>query len=163
MAPPARTRRIYRHAGQCLSRDWRRGRGGPGRHRLCRCRNLGRLSRGHAAPVRRRAERHRWRGGAAPIRSEATLMPKFSADEIRKTVVELGPWFHNIDLGGIQTAPDHFLGDYPAVKWRRFAHAIPADLSGQSVLDIGCIGGFYALEMKRGAAARVVAIDSDEG
>ncbi len=90
-------------------------------------------------------------------------MPKFSADEIRKTIVELGPWFHNIDLGGIQTAPDHFLGDYPAIKWRRFAHAIPADLSGCTVLDIGCNGGFYALEMKRRGAARVVAIDSDDG
>ena len=90
-------------------------------------------------------------------------MPKFSTDEIRKTIVKLGPWFHNIDLGGIQTAPDHFLGDYPAIKWQRFAHAIPADLSGRTVLDIGCNGGFYALEMKRRGAARVVAIDSDDG
>jgi tRNA (mo5U34)-methyltransferase len=31
------------------------------------------------------------------------------------------------------------------------------------VLDIGCNGGFYALEMKRRGAARVVAIDSDDG
>jgi tRNA (mo5U34)-methyltransferase len=90
-------------------------------------------------------------------------MPTFSADEIRKTIGELGPWFHNIDLGGIQTAPDHFLGDYPAIKWQRFAHAIPADLTGRTVLDIGCNGGFYALEMKRRGAARVVAIDSDDG
>src|SRR5207248_9355011 len=74
-----------------------------------------------------------------------------------------GPWFHNIDLGGIQTAPDHFLGDYPAIKWQRFAHAIPADLTGRTVLDIGCNGGFYALEMKRRGAARVGAIDSDDG
>jgi len=29
------------------------------------------------------------------------------------------------------------------------------------VLDIGCNGGFYSLEMKRRGAARVVAIDSD--
>jgi tRNA (mo5U34)-methyltransferase len=90
-------------------------------------------------------------------------MPKPSPDEIRKTVAALGPWFHNIELHGIQTAPDHFLGDYPAIKWRRFAHAIPADLSGRTVLDIGCNAGFYALEMKRRGAARVVGIDSDEG
>ena len=44
----------------------------------------------------------------------------------------LGPWFHNIDLGGVQTAPEHFLGDYPAVKWRRFAHALPRDLRGRT-------------------------------
>ncbi|HZR46805.1 MAG TPA: methyltransferase domain-containing protein, partial [Candidatus Manganitrophaceae bacterium] len=31
------------------------------------------------------------------------------------------------------------------------------------VLDIGCNGGFYSIEMKRRGAARVVAIDFDEG
>ena len=30
------------------------------------------------------------------------------------------------------------------------------------MLDIGCNAGFYAMEMKRRGAARVVAIDSDE-
>jgi tRNA (mo5U34)-methyltransferase len=76
--------------------------------------------------------------------------------------MELGDWFHNLDLGGVQTAPRHFLGDYPNVKWRGFAHAIPADLRGRSVLDIGCNGGFYSIEMKRRGAERVVGIDSDE-
>lgn len=83
------------------------------------------------------------------------------AEEIRRRAAALGPWFHNLDLRGVRTAPDHFLGDYPAVKWRGFAHALPDDLSGRSVLDIGCNGGFYAIEMKRRGAARVVAIDSD--
>jgi tRNA (mo5U34)-methyltransferase len=73
----------------------------------------------------------------------------------------LGPWFHNLDLQGVRTAPDHFLGDYPGVKWRRFAHALPEDLTGWSVLDIGCNGGFYSIEMKRRGADRVVGIDSD--
>jgi tRNA (mo5U34)-methyltransferase len=82
-------------------------------------------------------------------------------EEIERHVRALGTWFHNIDLRGVQTNPTHFLGDYPRVKWRRFQHAIPADLRGRSVLDIGCNGGFYALEMKRRGAARVVAVDSD--
>jgi tRNA (mo5U34)-methyltransferase len=56
----------------------------------------------------------------------------------------------------VQTAPNHFLNDYPNVKWRRFQHAIPEDLSGKSVLDIGCNGGFYAIEMKRRGADRVL-------
>ena len=80
------------------------------------------------------------------------------ADRIR----ELGDWFHNLDLDGVQTAPDHFLGDYPRVKWQRFQHAIPADLRGKTVLDIGCNGGFYSIEMKRRGADRVVAIDFDD-
>jgi len=90
-------------------------------------------------------------------------MPNLSTEQIRERVAALGPWFHNLDLNGVKTAPDHFLGDYPAVKWRRFADAIPADLSGKTVLDIGCNAGFYSLEMKRRGAARVLAIDYDEG
>lgn len=59
------------------------------------------------------------------------------------------------------TAPDHFLGDYPAVKWQRFAHTIPADLSGKTILDIGCNAGFYSIQMKSRGAARVLGIDID--
>lgn len=88
-----------------------------------------------------------------------TVFP--SAERIAQRVRELGPWFHNLDLHGVRTAPDHFLGDYPAVKWRRFADAVPQDLSGRTVLDIGCNGGFYAIEMKRRGASHVLAIDSD--
>lgn len=82
-------------------------------------------------------------------------------DALRDAAAALGPWFHNIDLGGVMTAPDHFLGDYPAVKWRRFAYTIPADLGGKTVLDIGCNGGFYSIQMKSRGAARVLAIDVD--
>ena len=67
-----------------------------------------------------------------------------------------------MDLHGVQTAPGHFLGDYPRVKFKGFAHALPQDLGGRSVLDIGCNAGFYAIEMKRRGAGRVVAIDSDD-
>ncbi len=85
-----------------------------------------------------------------------------SRDLIARKVEQLGPWFHNMDLGGVQTAPDHFLGDYPRTKFARFAHAIPADLRGKTVLDIGCNGGFYSIEMKRRGADRVLGIDTDE-
>ncbi|QFU17629.1 TIGR04290 family methyltransferase [Microvirga thermotolerans] len=83
-------------------------------------------------------------------------------DEIRRRAEALGPWFHNIELNGVWTAPDHFLGNYPAVKWNRFADSIPQDLSGKSVLDIGCNGGFYSIEMKKRGASRVLGIDFDE-
>jgi tRNA (mo5U34)-methyltransferase len=85
-----------------------------------------------------------------------------STDQISAEIARLGPWFHNLELQGVRTAPDHFLGDYPAVKWRSFAHAIPADLAGRSVLDIGCNAGFYSMEMKRRGAGRVLAIDFDD-
>ena len=82
-------------------------------------------------------------------------------EALREAVAALGPWFHNIDLGGVMTAPDHFLGDYPAVKWRRFAHTLPADLRGKTVLDIGCNAGFYSIQMKLRGASRVLAVDHD--
>ncbi len=87
---------------------------------------------------------------------------ELSPDEIRERADSLGPWFHNIDLNGVPTAPEHFLGDYPSVKWRRFANALPADLTGMSVLDIGCNGGFYSIEMKKRGAARVLGVDFDD-
>ncbi len=89
-------------------------------------------------------------------------MAHLSTSEIQARVEALGPWFHNLELDGVSTAPNHFLGNYPAVKWQRFAHAIPADLSGSTVLDIGCNAGFYSIEMKRRGAARVLGIDFDE-
>ena len=85
-----------------------------------------------------------------------------SREEISERVRALGEWFHNLDLGGVQTAPDHFLGDFPRVFYEHFADALPADLSGKTVLDVGCNGGFYSIEMKRRGAARVMGIDTDE-
>ncbi len=82
--------------------------------------------------------------------------------EIEERITALGPWFHNLDLNGVRTAPSHFLGDYPAVKWRHFANAIPSDLTGKSVLDIGCNAGFYAMEMKHRGAGRVLGLDADQ-
>lgn len=90
--------------------------------------------------------------------SAVTLSP----DEIRRRVDALGPWFHNLDLHGVPTAPTHFLGDYPNIKWRNFADVIPMNLDGKTVLDIGCNAGFYAMEMKRRGASRVLGLDSDD-
>src|SRR3954465_8590964 len=73
----------------------------------------------------------------------------------------LGPWFQNLHLpDGSQTAPAHFLGDYPSFKWRNVAHALPANLEGWTALDIGCNAGFYSFELAR-RGAHVVGIDID--
>lgn len=89
-------------------------------------------------------------------------MASLSQDQIRARAAALGQWFHNIDLNGVPTAPDHFLNDYPNVKWQRFRHAIPENLAGKTVLDIGCNAGFYSIEMKRRGADRVVGVDFDD-
>ena len=77
-------------------------------------------------------------------------------------IAALGPWFHNLHLpDGTQTCPDHWLGDFPAFKWRQLSRHLPEDLAGWSCLDIGCNAGFYSLELaSRGAD--VLGIDVDE-
>jgi tRNA (mo5U34)-methyltransferase len=97
---------------------------------------------------------------------------------LRGTIDALGTWFHNLRLpvragtaagaassGAheyVETAPDHPLGDFPSNFWRFFRHAVPENLSGKTVLDIGCNAGFYSFEMQRRGASRVLGVDHDE-
>ena len=91
-----------------------------------------------------------------------TVKPQNEIKNLYQQVSELGEWFHNLDLNGVKTAPNHFLGDFPNIKWQVFQSAIPAQMTGLSVLDIGCNGGFYSLEMKRRGAKRVLGIDIED-
>lgn len=74
---------------------------------------------------------------------------------------EFGPWFHNLHLpDGEQTAPAHPLGDYPASAWARIRPALPEDLQGWRILNVGCNGGYFALELAR-LGADVLGCDRD--
>ena len=93
--------------------------------------------------------------------STATTMRPFLA-ATAQDVERLGPWFHNLHLpDGTQTAPDHPLGQFPANKWRHIEPLIPADLSGWTVLDVGCNAGFYSFELAR-RGAQVTGVDCDQ-
>jgi tRNA (mo5U34)-methyltransferase len=85
-----------------------------------------------------------------------------AAPELQQQIEALGPWFHNLHLpGGVQTLPHHFLGgDFPRFKWLQISVALPADLRGWRVLDVGCNAGFYSFELARRGAS-VLAIDFD--
>lgn len=96
------------------------------------------------------------------MNDQITFSEELTSEVIKENIKKLGKWFHNINLKGVKTAPDHFLGDYPNVKFKNFANAIPLSLSGKTVLDIGCNAGFYSIEMKRRGADKVIGIDSDE-
>src|SRR5947209_19622566 len=145
-----------------------------GRRLLRRRRNTQWLSQGHgsadghagyhrsSARTCRRPRHDGCSAAFAGIHGSAVMTDVLTKEEIRRRVVALGPWFHNLDLNGVSTAPSHFLGDYPQVKWRRFAGVIPDSLKGMTVLDIGCNAGFYAMEMKRRGADRVLGLDSDD-
>ncbi|WP_116809162.1 TIGR04290 family methyltransferase [Steroidobacter cummioxidans] len=78
---------------------------------------------------------------------------------MHEQIAGLGPWFHNLHLpDGTQTSPHHPFGDFPSFKWQHVAGAVPDDLSGWSVLDIGCNAGFYSFELAR-RGAHVLGVD----
>ncbi|HBB87950.1 MAG TPA: hypothetical protein DC047_10075 [Blastocatellia bacterium] len=85
-------------------------------------------------------------------------------DQILSELKRLEPWFHCIDLGGgLTTKTKSAIGepvDHPRPTWEKVKGCLPDDLSGKTVLDVGCNAGFYSLEVKRRGAARVLGIDS---
>src|SRR5690554_3170811 len=90
-----------------------------------------------------------------------SIRSKSTSERIKSEIESMAPWFHNIHLpGGEQTAPDHFLGDFPRFKWKEIEPYIPDDLTGWKVLDIGCNAGFYSIELAQ-RGAEVLAIDLD--
>jgi tRNA (mo5U34)-methyltransferase len=83
---------------------------------------------------------------------------KKNQEVLQSTIAQLGPWYHDIQLNPeISTYPAHRL--YIENRWKFLAEFLPADLSGKRVLDIGCNGGFFSLQMKQRGAREVVGID----
>jgi tRNA (mo5U34)-methyltransferase len=84
--------------------------------------------------------------------------------EISIALARLQPWFHCIDLGGgLKTKTASVMGEpieHPEPTWQIIRQCLPADLSGKSVLDVGCNGGFYSVEAKRRGAKRVLGVDA---
>ena len=63
-----------------------------------------------------------------------------------------------------QILGDDVTGDHQGVSERKWdAMQMPQEMKGQSVLDIGCSEGFFALQCARRGAAPVVGVDSNLG
>src|ERR1700750_2231262 len=85
-------------------------------------------------------------------------------EEIIAHIEKLGPGFHRIELGGgVVTKTESAVGEpveHPRPTWEKVRASLPEEVSGKSVLDVGCNAGFYAVELKRRGAGRVVGVDS---
>src|SRR3954467_11241494 len=86
-------------------------------------------------------------------------LSKAAPPSLAGDIEALGPWFQNLHLpDGTQTAPGHFLGDFPTFKWEQIRDHLPSDLKGWTALDIGCNAGFHSCGLA-GGGARVAGID----
>lgn len=85
-------------------------------------------------------------------------------EQLQQKIESLAPWFHCIDLGGGIKTKTISAGtepvDHPRETWEKIARCLPNDLTGKSVLDVGCNAGFYAIEAKRRGASRVLGVDA---
>lgn len=94
----------------------------------------------------------------------------WTEDKIRKKVDEFEKtvgWYQDIDLGnGIHTKTKSYWGedlDHPRFRWGEVEKAVPEDLSGMSVLDIGCNAGYFSFEAKTRNADFVCGVDLKQG
>ena len=95
---------------------------------------------------------------------------KLEQSEIQKRINELDQdvgWYQDIDLGGeLHTKSRVLWGedrDHPRRRWAAIESAVPTDLRGMSVLDIGCNAGFMAFEAKKRGADYVCGVDLKPG
>jgi len=92
------------------------------------------------------------------------MSERLTGDEIRARVERLGPWFHCIELGGgLRTKTESAIGEpveHPRPTWEKVTACLPKEMAGRSLLDVGCNAGFYAVELKRRGAGRVLGVDS---
>jgi tRNA (mo5U34)-methyltransferase len=82
------------------------------------------------------------------------LLARCRLDSLRDQVSKI-KWWHSIDLGNGIVTPGAC--DTTAVLERI---ALPRDLRGFSVLDIGAFDGYFSFEAERRGASRVLATDS---
>src|SRR5439155_8908046 len=94
----------------------------------------------------------------AAERAVADLLPiDAGREEARAALGRVPLWFHTFSLNGAGVYTPGIARDH-----RYRLRAIPEDLSGARVLDVGTFDGFYAFLAERRGAARVVAVDNEQ-
>jgi tRNA (mo5U34)-methyltransferase len=91
-------------------------------------------------------------------REVADLLPiGASAQDAREAMERVPLWFHTFSLDGGSLYTPGVARDH-----RYRIPALPDDLSGKSVLDVGTFDGFYAFLAESRGATRVVAVDNEQ-
>lgn len=81
-----------------------------------------------------------------------------SREAAEKLVKSFPYWYHRIYLGnGVYTLPGRA---HHELVWDVLKPAVPDDLHGASVLDIGCNAGYFAIQLRQRGSGRTLGIES---
>jgi tRNA (mo5U34)-methyltransferase len=92
--------------------------------------------------------------GTSAIAKANQLIQDGDMNDVENAVAKI-KWWHRIDLGNGIVTPGV---DDSSRKLKKLA--LPGNLSGMSVLDVGAWDGFFSFEAERRGASRVLATDS---
>jgi tRNA (mo5U34)-methyltransferase len=92
---------------------------------------------------------------APSARPDTRTRGPLDLERLRRDVAAIR-WFHRIDLADGIVTPGQDIDGRAKIAFA----AIPDDLSGKTVLDIGAWDGFFSFEAEKRGAARVLATDS---
>ncbi len=76
-------------------------------------------------------------------------------EELRKKIKDLGPWYQNITLDGIQTSRKRDTER----AWKRIEKNFPMKYKSVRILDLGCNAGYYSIMAARHGAS-VIGIET---
>ena len=89
------------------------------------------------------------------MESAITFQSNYSKEEIKNNLEQKNTWYHTININEIQVKNSRTSTQYQ--MW--VSQAIPVDLTGKSILDVGCSDGFYSFLCEHRNANRVLAMD----
>ncbi|MGE5625521.1 MAG: class I SAM-dependent methyltransferase [Bacillota bacterium] len=90
-------------------------------------------------------------------------------EALTEKVRQLGPWFHQIDVGegvftrSVAPLPGPQPVDHPIPRWNKIKDMLPQDMRGMRIFDIGCSDGLFSIEMHRRGAKSILSMDADKG
>ena len=88
---------------------------------------------------------------------EIIFESKFSKEDIQNFFEKRNTFYHTMNINGIKTNNTRTSSQYQA--W--ISQIIPNDLTGKSILDVGCVDGFYSFLCEQRNANRILAIDHE--
>lgn len=83
------------------------------------------------------------------------------SESLKTKIKNLEPWYHDIDLGNSHRTGNKDNPHLVDVKrrWESFSEFLPEDMTGYSILDVGCNSGYFSVRCKQRGAERVVSLD----